>query len=99
MKTLEELINAELKDKLGHEPTALEIQSLSEYLAETPIEWLVDIELAIMNWERTHTRECAWCEQRYLPEEMISTAGNEYFCCYACKKDYKDEHGVAECTE
>ena len=99
MPTLEELINAELKDKLGHEPTTLEIQSLSEYLAAKQIKWLVDIELAIMSWKNKKTIQCAWCEQRYLPEEMISTAGNERFCCDQCKKDYKDEHGVAECTE
>jgi hypothetical protein len=97
MKTLEELIKAELKDTLGHEPTALETQSLSEYLAACEIKWLVDIELAILNWKKEKTVECAWCGDRYLPEEMIQTAGRECFCSDQCKADYKDEHGVAEC--
>lgn len=96
MPTLEELIKTELKDILGHEPTQIEMQSLSEYLAATQIKWLVDVELAIMNWKNEKTVTCAWCDERYLPEEMIQTHGNEWFCCDQCKSDYKDEHGIQE---
>jgi hypothetical protein len=97
MVTLEEMIKTEIKDRVGHEPTALEIQSCSEYLAACEIKWLVDVELAVLHWKNEKTVKCAWCEERYLPEEMISTAGNECFCCDQCKHDYKQEHGVAEC--
>jgi hypothetical protein len=69
---------------------------LSEYLAATQIKWLVDIELAIMNWKNEKTVECAWCGDRYLESEMIQVQSDEWFCCDRCKNDYKDEHGIQE---
>lgn len=97
MPTIEELIKTEIKDRVGHEPTALEIQSCSEYLAACEIKWLVDIELEILHWKNEKTVQCAWCEDRYLPEEMEShKSSGEYFCCDQCEHDYRQEHGVAE---
>lgn len=93
MPTMEELIKTELKDTMGHEPTTLEEQSLSEYLAACKIKWFVDIELAIMNWKKEKTVQCEWCERRYLPEEMIQTVGNTRLCSDQCAKDYEEEHG------
>lgn len=94
MPTMEELIKIELKDTLGHEPTALEQQSLSEYVAACKIKWLVDIELAIMNWKNEKTVKCEWCGDRYLPEEMVQTVSGTRLCSDQCAKDYQEEHGV-----
>lgn len=97
MITITTLIINEMKSVLGHEPSKSEMDSLSAFLAGRNIRWLVDLELAIMDWKNACTRECAWCGDRFLESEMIHTAGNEWFCGDQCKKDYKEEHGVAEC--
>lgn len=104
MITLEELIKNEVKHILGHEPSTTELASVSEHLAGKKIYWIVDLELAIVEWEKTHTRECAWCGDRFLESEMQRPGPCEYFCSDQCKKDYKEEHGLIEdrgeeCTE
>lgn len=99
MVTITTLIINEMKHILGHEPTLPEMNSLSEFLATRKIYWLVDLELAIVDWEKAFTKECAWCGNKFLQKTMIHTSGNESFCCDQCKQDYKKEHGVAECTE
>lgn len=98
MITLEQLIINELKDVLNHEPSKAELDSASEFLAQQNINYLVDLEWFIHQWSKRKTHECAWCGKRFLESEMMSTAGNEWFCCDQCKHDYKQEHGVAECV-
>ena len=94
MPTLEELIKKEIADNVGHEPTQLELQSCSEYLAASTIKWLVDIELAILDWKNEKTVECAWCGARYLPEEMEFThESGERVCSPIGERDYRTEHG------
>ena len=99
MITLEELIKNEMTSVLGHEPTKPEMDSMSAFIAGRKITYLTELELAIADWKNACTRECTWCGDRFLESEMIHTAGSEWFCGDQCKKDYKDEHGVAECTE
>lgn len=94
MLDLHELIVSEVKDSLGHEPTKLEMDSLMEYIEASKIRWLVDIELAIMNWKNEKTKKCEWCDKRYLEEELICTDGGLHFCDETCKRDYAEEHGV-----
>ena len=93
MITLEEFIENEMQSVLYHKPTQAEKNSLSEFLATKQMRWLVDLELAINDWKDACTHECAWCGDRYLESEMIQTAGNEWFCCEQCQKDYEQEHG------
>lgn len=96
MITLQQLIENEMESVLYHTPTQAEKNSLSEFLAAKQLKWLADVELAISDWRNACTKECAWCGDRYLESEMIQTAGNEWFCCEQCQKDYKEEHPVAE---
>lgn len=93
MTTLTTLIINELKDVLGHEPTKKELDSLSEYMGQQDIKFLVDLEWHIREWSKIFTHECAWCEERYLHTEMIITPGGTRFCSDQCAKDYKEEHG------
>ena len=99
MVTITTLIINEMKSVLGHEPTKPEMDSLSAFIAVRKITYLSELELAIADWKNACTRECAWCGDRCLESEMIHTAGSEWFCSDRCKNDYKEEHGVAECTE
>ena len=96
MMTITTLIINEMKSTLGHEPSKPEMDSLSAWLAGRNIRFLVDLELAIMDWKNACTKECEWCGDRFLESEMIQTAANQYFCCDQCKKDYKEEHGLTE---
>lgn len=97
--TITTLIINELKDILGHTPSQKELNSLSEYLATRNIRYLVELEIEIeINWKNLYTKECAWCGDRFLEEEMIQTAVNQHFCCDQCKKDYEEEHKVGKCT-
>lgn len=99
MITITTLIINEMNTCLGHKPTNEEMNSLSAFLATREIKWLVDLDKAIQDWKNACTKECAWCGYRYLPEEMESHKDSgEYFCCGQCEKDYKQEHGVAECV-
>lgn len=94
MPTLVTLIINEMKSNLGHEPTKQELDSLSAYIADKNIRFLVDLELAIMDWKSFSTKECQWCGDRYLESEMICTDSGQFFCCDQCLKDYQEEHGV-----
>ena len=96
MIALETLITNELKSILEHEPTPEELHSLSEFLATQQITYLTEMDNKIHDWANCTTKQCAWCGERWLPTEMIHTAGNESFCCEQCKADYKQEHSVSE---
>lgn len=96
MMTITTLIINEIRSTLGHDPSKQEMDSLSAWLAGRNIRFLVDLELAIMDWKNACTKECAWCGDRFLESEMIHTNGNEHFCCDQCLKDYEEEHGVAK---
>ena len=94
--TVTTMIINEMRDNLGHEPTQEEMNSLSEYLAQKPIKYFVDLELAIVDWKNTFTIKCDWCDDRYLPSEMIDMPGGEHFCDTKCMDDYEQEHGVSK---
>lgn len=96
MPTIEELIINEANSYLGHAPTKEEQDSLSAFIAGRKIRWLVDLEVAIMEWYEACTKECSWCADRYLESEMAHREGNLYFCCDRCEADYKDDHKVVE---
>lgn len=93
MITITTLIINEVRSRLGHNPTQEELNSLSEYLANKKINFLVDLECAIMDWDHEWTTECAWCDNKFLTNTMIHTDHNGSFCCEQCKKDYEEEHG------
>lgn len=96
MLVLELLVN-ELRLKLEHDPTAAEIKDLSDWLARCRMNYLVDLENEIDNWVKARTVDCAYCDERHLPEEMYQKmSSGEYFCCHECKKYYKEDHPVAE---
>ena len=93
MLTLEQFIENEMESWLRHTPTQAEKNSLSAFLATKQMRWLTDLELAICDWKKACTKECAWCGERYLESEMIETKGN-FFCCEQCKKDFEEEQGA-----
>ena len=93
MPTITTLIINELRSDLGHNPDKQELDALSAFLENRNINYLVDLEIAIMDWKHTQTTECAWCGDRFLTGTMLRTKGNECFCCEQCKKDYEEEHG------
>lgn len=95
MPTLEELIINEAHSLIGHMPTVEELNSLSAFIAGRKIRFLIDIELAAMDWKRDCTKECAWCGDRFLESEMAHHEGDIHFCCDRCEEDYKEEHKVA----
>ena len=92
MITLEQLIANELKLALEHEPTAEELNAVSEFLAPRKFKYMIEVDNAIHDWAKINTVECQWCGEKHLPSEMIDTEVG-FFCDCTCIDDWETEHG------
>lgn len=97
---LKEILKNEIKDLIGHVPSASEYNSAMAYVSERLEDCrnLADIATCLYDWRSDMMMQCRGCGDYFLPEEMIENDCGDWFCSSYCEiefakeQEYRNEH-------
>lgn len=97
MAIIKNILENDIKDLLGHEPSKSEFKSALDYL-NTYVDdktMLVDVELMLRDWRSDCCTQCAGCGEYFLTElteECFVGAGMFRVCGVDCLLEIKNDY-------